>query len=145
MGIAALLAASLSSPSLLILIDMDEKKLQNSNAAIATHKVNNHGQAAGETTKKLMEITNGKGVDFAIDAVGSGKILGEAQKALAACGTLLSIGSGQITPEFQVRDQILRGATWRGTHQGDSVSRVVSAGPCRCLLSIHPWLINLRN
>ena len=66
-GIAALLTAQFYSPAEIIMVDMDENRLNVAKTFGATQIINSAHENAIEKIKKL---TNGKGVDVAIEAVG---------------------------------------------------------------------------
>src|ERR1700712_1005348 len=66
-GIAALLTAQFYSPAEIIMIDQDENRLNVAKTFGATHTINSATQNAVETIKSL---TEGRGVDVAIEAVG---------------------------------------------------------------------------
>lgn len=65
-GMATLLTAQFYSPSLLILIDMDDNRLDFAQTIGATHVINS---AKENVIERIKEIT-GSGVDVAIEAVG---------------------------------------------------------------------------
>jgi alcohol dehydrogenase len=66
-GLATLLTAQLYSPAEIIMIDTDENRLQIATGLGATRVVRSlNGTAAG----KVMNLTEGQGVDVAIEAVG---------------------------------------------------------------------------
>lgn len=131
-GLSACLAANLTNPSQLILIDTSDVKLKKVNPNWATHLINASSLGQGEVASRIHQITGGRGVDYAIDAVGSGAVLAEAHQALTHGGTLLTLGGSADAPRFPIEKHLVKGATYRGTHQGDSVSRVVSLGFYRC-------------
>ncbi|MDB4904174.1 MAG: yjmD [Mucilaginibacter sp.] len=66
-GIAALLTAQFYTPAEIIMIDPDENRLNVAKTFGATKTINN---AKEDAIKKIMSLTNGKGVDVAIEAVG---------------------------------------------------------------------------
>ncbi|MGZ3776466.1 MAG: zinc-dependent alcohol dehydrogenase family protein [Mucilaginibacter sp.] len=66
-GLAALLTAQFYSPAEIIMIDMDENRLEVALTFGATKTINSAMQNVTETIKTL---TNGRGVDVAIEAVG---------------------------------------------------------------------------
>ena len=74
---------------------------------------------------KLLQLTDGQGVDYIIDAVGSTSVLRQSQQALAKCGTLLTLGGDFTDAGLDVMTQLIKGATYRGSHQGDSVPGVM--------------------
>jgi len=66
-GLAALLTAQFYSPSQIIMVDMDDHRLEVARTFGATHTLN-----SGQTNivESILEMTEGKGVDTAIEAVG---------------------------------------------------------------------------
>ena len=125
-GLAACFAATLTSPTTLVLVDNSAEKLSRVPTDVATHSINSALLAEGELTSKLRKLTSGRGFDYVIDAVGSGSLLKDGHGALAKGGTLLTLGGSQQTPTFTLQQHLIKGITYRGTHQGDSVPRLVS-------------------
>ncbi len=119
------MAAKLTSPAHLVLIDNSEEKLRIIPEGVATLVINSTSLAEGEIASKLKELTGGIGFDYVIDAVGHGGLLGEGHTALAKCGTLLTLGGNPKPPQFPIEQHLVKGITYRGTHQGDSVPRIV--------------------
>ena len=66
-GMATLLTAQFFAPAAIIMIDVDDNRLEVAKAFGATHTINN---SDGKALEKVMEFTNNKGVDTAIEAVG---------------------------------------------------------------------------
>jgi NADPH:quinone reductase-like Zn-dependent oxidoreductase len=66
-GLAALLTAQFYSPAEIIMIDVDDNRLQISSRFGATTVINNKD---GKAVEKIMKMTGGRGVDTAIEAVG---------------------------------------------------------------------------
>lgn len=113
----------MSSAEHLILVDTSQQKLDMSAASIATHKIHSPLDNPVDIPQEVFRITNGKGADFAIDAVGSPDVLRTGHKSLAKLGTLITIGSAAASPGFDIREHLQKGITYRGTHQGDAVAR----------------------
>ncbi len=88
-GLAALLTAQLYSPSEIIAIDLDEKRLEVAKKLGATKTVNSSDGKAAEAVSKL---TGGRGVDVAIEAVGIPATFDICQEIVAAGGHLANIG-----------------------------------------------------
>ena len=88
-GMAALLTAQFYTPSEIILIDQDDNRLQVAKKFGATHTINSASENAVE---KIMSITNGKGVDVAIEAVGVPATFELCQDIIAAGGRIANIG-----------------------------------------------------
>lgn len=66
-GMAALLTSQFYTPAEIIVIDQDDNRLNVARSFGATHIINSGKENA---TEKVMALTNGKGVDTAIEAVG---------------------------------------------------------------------------
>lgn len=88
-GLATLLTAQFYSPAELIMIDVDENRLNTAKRLGATQIINNHD---GQAANKVMEITNSRGVDTAIEAVGIPATFMLAEDIVAAGGTIANIG-----------------------------------------------------
>jgi len=85
-GLAALLTAQFYSPSKIIMVDTDPNRLEVAKTFGAATTV--HSNAVEE----ILKLTNGKGVDVAIEAVGSPATFDICQSILAPGGHLANIG-----------------------------------------------------
>ncbi|HWW47006.1 MAG TPA: zinc-dependent alcohol dehydrogenase family protein [Xanthobacteraceae bacterium] len=88
-GLAALLTARFYSPSEIIMVDMDDNRLQMSSRFGATNVINNKD---GKAVEKIMKITDGRGVDTAIEAVGVPATFIMCEDIVAPGGTIANIG-----------------------------------------------------
>jgi alcohol dehydrogenase len=88
-GLAALLTAQFYSPAELIMVDLDDNRLEVAKALGAT-KVVNSGD--GKAVEKVMALTGGKGVDVAIEAVGIPATFDVCQDTVAAGGHIANVG-----------------------------------------------------
>jgi alcohol dehydrogenase len=88
-GLAALLTAQFYSVSQLIVIDLDDNRLRVAARFGATHTVNS---SDGNAVEKIKQLTAGRGVDTAIEAVGVSATFGLCQELVAAGGTIANIG-----------------------------------------------------
>ncbi|MBE3564016.1 MAG: zinc-dependent alcohol dehydrogenase family protein [Hydrogenibacillus schlegelii] len=88
-GLAALLTAQLYSPAEIIMIDLDENRLELSKTFGATKTVNS---SAGNAVEQVMNLTDGKGVDVAIEAVGYPVTFDICQRILKPGGRLANVG-----------------------------------------------------
>ena len=88
-GLAALLTAQLFSPAEIILVDLDENRLQVGLKLGATKVVNS---GSGKAVEQIMALTEQRGVDVAIEAVGLPATFGICQDIVAAGGHLANIG-----------------------------------------------------
>ena len=88
-GLAALLTAQFYSPAELILIDIDDNRLEVAKSFGATAVVNSRdGKAAAE----VMQLTGERGVDTAIEAVGIPATFSLCESIVAAGGVIANIG-----------------------------------------------------
>ena len=88
-GLAALLTAQFYSPSVIIMIDLDDNRLEVSKRFGATATVNSSDGSAAEQVKRL---TGGLGVDTAIEAVGIPATFNLCEDLIAPGGTIANIG-----------------------------------------------------
>jgi alcohol dehydrogenase len=88
-GLAALLTAQLYSPAEIIMIDLDDNRLDVARKFGATHTVNSSG---GNAADAVMALTAGRGVDTAIEAVGIPATFELCEEIIAPGGTIANIG-----------------------------------------------------
>lgn len=88
-GLAALLTAQFYSPAQVIMIDLDDKRLDVAKRFGATSVINS---ADGKAVAAVMQLTEGRGVDTAIEAVGVPATFELCQQLVAAGGTIANIG-----------------------------------------------------
>jgi len=88
-GLAALLTAQFYSPAEIVMIDLDENRLQVASSLGGTKAVNS---GDGKAVQKVLDLTGGAGVDVAIEAVGTPATFDICQAILAPGGRLANIG-----------------------------------------------------
>jgi len=88
-GLAAIMASQFYSPSEIIAIDLDDNRLEVSKTVGATHLINNNG---GTAVEQLMDITNGEGVDVAIEAIGIPEGWDMCEEIVTAGGNIAMLG-----------------------------------------------------
>jgi alcohol dehydrogenase len=88
-GIATLLTAQFYSPAEIILIDIDDNRLDMAMRFGATGVINN---SDGKAVEKIMRMTGGRGVDAAIEAVGVPASFITCEDIVAAGGVIANIG-----------------------------------------------------
>ena len=88
-GLAALLSAQFYSPAEVILVDVDDNRLEVARKFGATNVVNN---SDGKAVERVMAFTGGRGVDVAIEAVGMASSFDICQAIVAAGGHIANIG-----------------------------------------------------
>ncbi|WP_420798835.1 zinc-dependent alcohol dehydrogenase family protein [Geothrix limicola] len=88
-GLAALLTAQFYSPADIFMIDVDDNRLEWARRFGATRLMNNRDGGAAE---RVMALTEGRGVDVAIEAIGQPASFDICQAVVAAGGHLANIG-----------------------------------------------------
>ncbi len=88
-GLAALLTAQFYSPAEIIMIDLDDNRLEVAKRFGATSTVNS---ADGKAVETVMKMTGERGVDTAIEAVGIPATFEMCEEIVAAGGTIANIG-----------------------------------------------------
>lgn len=88
-GLAALLTAQFYSPSEIVMIDVDDSRLEVARSLGATKLVNS---SDGRAARTVMNFTDGAGVDVAIEAVGIPATFDICQEIVAPGGHVANIG-----------------------------------------------------
>jgi alcohol dehydrogenase len=88
-GMAVLLTAQFYTPAEIFMIDMDDNRLNVAKTFGATHIINSANEDAVE---KVMSLTNGKGVDTVIEAVGVPATFELCEKIVDSGGHIANIG-----------------------------------------------------
>ena len=88
-GLATLLTAQFYSPAEIIMIDLDDGRLEVARRFGATATVNSKD---GKAAEKVMRMTGGRGVDAAIEAVGIPETFVLCEDIVAPGGTIANIG-----------------------------------------------------
>jgi alcohol dehydrogenase len=88
-GLAALLTAQFYSPAQIIVIDLDEKRLAVAKKLGATATINSSN---GKAKEAVMSLTEERGVDTAIEAVGIPATFELCEVLIAPGGTIANIG-----------------------------------------------------
>ncbi len=88
-GLAVLLTAQFYSPGAIYMVDLDDNRLATAKKFGATHLVNS---ADGKAVENIMKLTDGQGVDVAIEAVGTPTTFDICQGIVGAGGHLANVG-----------------------------------------------------
>lgn len=88
-GLASLLTAQFFAPAEIIMVDVDDNRLEISRKFGATQIVNN---SDGKAVEKIMELTGNRGVDVAIEAIGMPSSFDICQAIVTAGGHIANIG-----------------------------------------------------
>ncbi len=88
-GMAALLTAQFYTPAEIIVIDLDDNRLAVAKTFGATHTINS---TDGKAVEQVMKLTNNKGVDVAIEAVGMKPTFEMCEEIITPGGHIANIG-----------------------------------------------------
>jgi alcohol dehydrogenase len=88
-GLAALLTAQFYSPAEIIMVDLDDNRLETAKRIGATAVVNSAG---GHAAAMIMKMTGERGVDTVIEAVGIPATFAICEKIVAPGGIIANIG-----------------------------------------------------
>jgi len=88
-GLAALLTSQFYSPGEIIMIDLDDNRLEVARRFGATQTINS---GDGRALEAVMKLTDNRGVDTAIEAVGVPATFELCEQIIAAGGTIANIG-----------------------------------------------------
>lgn len=88
-GLAALITAQLYSPAEIVMVDVDNNRLDVSRSFGATTVVNS---SDGNAIEKIMSLTSNAGVDVAIEAVGIPATFDICQSIIAPGGRIANVG-----------------------------------------------------
>jgi alcohol dehydrogenase len=127
-GLAAIMTAQLYGPSRVIAVDLDENRLQQSLEFGATHTV-----VSGEGAKgRVLALTDGLGVDVAIEAVGVPPTLGLAFDIVRPGGVVANVGVHGKPVELPIQDLWIQNITLTtglvNTDTTDMLLKMVESG-----------------
>ena len=108
-GMSALLTSQFYSPSKIIMIDLDENRLEESKKFGATHTINS--KDANDALKQIFELTDGVGVDVAIEAVGYPQTFDLCQKMISPGGRIANVGVHGAPVDLQLQDLWIKNIT----------------------------------
>ncbi|NGO78363.1 S-(hydroxymethyl)mycothiol dehydrogenase [Streptomyces sp. YC504] len=117
-GNAAIAGASLAGARRVIAVDIDDRKLDGATRFGATHTVNSRGT---DPVEAVRELTDGFGVDIAIDAVGRPETFLQAFYMRDHAGTVVQVGvpDPQMKLELPLIDVFSRGGAVKSSWYGD--------------------------
>jgi len=88
-GLAVLITAQFYTPAAIIMVDVDDNRLQVAKSFGATHVINSNNENGIE---KIMQLTDSRGVDVAVEAVGIPATFELCQSVIAAGGHIANVG-----------------------------------------------------
>jgi alcohol dehydrogenase len=98
-GLAVLLTAQLYSPAEIVMIDLDDNRLELARSFGATQVVNS---SDGKAAERVMALTQDAGVDVAIEAVGLSATFNICQAIIAPGGHIANVGVHGKSVELQL-------------------------------------------
>jgi aryl-alcohol dehydrogenase len=121
-GLAAVMAATLSPVANIIVADLVDARLHLARDLGATRTVNSNDEDVADVVRR---VTEGRGADYAIDATGVAKVVEVAASILTPLGTVVSIGAPAAgTAVCMDVNYMLNGRRYVGITEGDSVPQV---------------------
>ena len=108
-GMSVLMTSQFYSPSKIIMVDVDDNRLEQSLRFGATHTVNSSNFDAA--IQEILALTDGVGADVAIEAVGYPVTFDICQRILAPGGHLANVGVHGKPVELQLQDLWIRNVT----------------------------------
>jgi S-(hydroxymethyl)glutathione dehydrogenase / alcohol dehydrogenase len=103
-GLNAIQGAALVNALPIIAVDVVPGKLEMALRFGATHTVNAREQ---DPVQAIMELTGGRGADYAIEAIGNPAVMAQAFRSLRKRGTAVAIGIGRPDAEISIPAQLL--------------------------------------
>ncbi|MEZ5340014.1 MAG: S-(hydroxymethyl)mycothiol dehydrogenase [Acidimicrobiales bacterium] len=117
-GNAALEGSRIAGATTIIAVDIDDRKLELAKEFGATHVINSTKEDAVE---RIRELTDGNGVDVAIEAIGLPQTYEQAFYARDLAGTVVLVGvpNPSMTIELPFIEVFGRGGTLKSSWYGD--------------------------
>jgi S-(hydroxymethyl)glutathione dehydrogenase/alcohol dehydrogenase len=121
-GLNVIQGARIAGASKIIAVDLSKEKMEMAVAFGATDTV----APGGDAFKEVLNLTNGIGVDYAFEVVGSGKLVEACFKATRANGTTVLVGVGSADDRFSLNAMIVpfTGKTIKGCMYGSANFKV---------------------
>jgi len=104
-GLPAVRFTRIANAAEIIAVDIIDQKLQKAKAMGATLTINSRNE---DPVKTIKEVTNGEGVDIAIEAIGNTTTIRQAIESVKIGGKVVLIGMG-ATVEFEVNKVVIPG------------------------------------
>ena len=122
-GLAAVMGAALTGAHPVIAVDVDPAKLDLA-ARVGATEVQDARE--GDVEQRVLDLTDGVGVPWAVDAVGSPETMRQSVAALAPAGTLVAIGLSRTdaTVAVAINDLVQRQKRIVGSLYGSSNPRI---------------------
>jgi aryl-alcohol dehydrogenase len=122
-GSAAIMAARVAGCTTIVAVDLHDSRLELAQEIGATHTINSRDL---DVVDELHKITEGNGVDYAIDTTAVPTVLEQAAETLGIGGTLALVGAAApgTTVNFEIGASLVKGWTFKTIIQGSSVPQL---------------------
>ncbi|MBC1400870.1 zinc-dependent alcohol dehydrogenase family protein [Listeria booriae] len=129
-GIATLLTAQFYSPAKIIVVDLDDNRLELAKKLGATDTVNSKNPETA--IQRIFDLSNGVGVDVALEVVGFPETFDLCQKILSPGGRIANVGVHGASVELHLEDLWIKNITLTtglvSTSSTPMLLKTVSAG-----------------
>jgi len=133
-GFGAMWAAKITGASKIIAIDLSDGRLQLAKELGATHTIN--PKNTPDVIKAIFDLTDGYGVENALETTGNDKVLRQCCDAVGALGKVAVIGAGPgSTLHYEVGEFIRKGTQIFGVCMGACIPATVISLVCMSLTS----------
>lgn len=122
-GIFTAYYAAHQGASEIIMIGGTEKRLELARDFGVTVTLNRHELTVEERKEKILDLTNGRGVDYAVEAVGYPSAVKEGLQLVRTGGTYLSVGFGEPNGSVEVacfEDIVRKNLSYQGIWVSDT-------------------------
>lgn len=122
-GLSALMGAKIAGCKKIIAVGGNVQSLELAEELGATHTINR--KETEDITEEIKSITNGKGVNFAIDTSGYGPMIEKAIQSMSWQGVMAALSPNGKLNEFKIGEDLLMNMrTIKGVNEGDSVAKL---------------------
>lgn len=129
-GLAAVQGARLAQATVIVAVDRVPRKVEMAVDNGATHTVD---ASAGDPVSAVRELSGGRGVDHAIEVVGSASTIAQAYAMARRGGTVTVVGAGRFDDpvripamNLMVDAKRLQGSVYGGTDPARDIPRVIA-------------------
>ncbi len=121
-GLNVIQGAKIAGAAQVIAVDLSKEKMEIAKTFGATHTIN----PANPAHKEIKALTNGIGVDYAFEVVGSGKLVEACFKSTRINGSTILVGVGRADDSFTINAMIMpfTGKTIKGSLYGNANFKV---------------------
>jgi alcohol dehydrogenase len=107
-GMSVLLTAQFYSPSIIVMVDLDDNRLELAKQLGATHTINS---SSANVKEQLAAIVGAEGVDVAIEAVGIPQTWDLCQQIVKPGGNIANVGVHGQKVDFNIQDLWIKNLT----------------------------------